>query len=115
MKLSFTPKPPNLGTHHNCLPGSSYFCVPGLDDLSHRSLFALDHRIRLEDERIKGFERRLESLNPLGVLKRGYAVVTRKPDGVLIHKTEQVHPDDEIQIRVSDGQFGAVISKDKES
>jgi len=86
-----------------------------LDDLSHRGLFALDHRIRLEDERIKGFERRLESLNPLGVLKRGYAVVTRKPDGVLIHKTEQVHPDDEIQIRVSDGQFGAVISKDKES
>ena len=86
-----------------------------LDDLSWRGQSALRHRILLEDERIKSFERRLESLNPLGVLKRGYAIVSRKSDGVLVHKTEQIKPDDEILIRVSDGQFDAVVSKDKES
>jgi len=57
----------------------------------------------------------LESLNPLGVLKRGYAVVTRKSDGNLIHKTEQAHLDDEISIRVSDGQFEAKIVNRRES
>jgi len=35
--------------------------------------------------------------------------VTRKLDGSLVHKIEQAHPDDEILIRVSDGQFDAQI------
>jgi len=86
-----------------------------LDDLSWRGWSALRHRISLDNERVKGFERRLESLNPLGVLQRGYSIVTRKHDGTLIHKTEQAHPGDEILVRASDGQFEAIVSKEKES
>jgi exodeoxyribonuclease VII large subunit len=80
-----------------------------LDDTLHRGSSALRHRIRLDRERIRGFKRRLGSLNPLGVLKRGYAVVTRKVDNSLIHKTSQARPDDEILIRVSDGQVEAKV------
>jgi len=86
-----------------------------LDDLSRRGLSALRHRITLEGERIKGFERRLESLNPLGVLKRGYAVVTRHADGSLVSQVEQANPGDKIQVSVSDGAFDAIVSKKKES
>ena len=83
--------------------------VQRLDDLSHRNLIALKHRISIDDTHLKGFERRLEALNPLAVLERGYAIVTRKSDGSLIYKTEQAHPDEKISIRVSDGQFDAKV------
>jgi exodeoxyribonuclease VII large subunit len=80
-----------------------------LDDFVRRGLSALRHRITLDGERIKGFEHRIESLNPMGVLNRGYAVVTRKLDGSLLYKTNQAHPDDEVSIHVSDGQFDATV------
>jgi exonuclease VII large subunit len=48
-------------------------------------------------------------LNPLAVLKRGYAVVTRKKDGMMVSKVKQVNAGDGIQVRVSDGQFDAEI------
>jgi exonuclease VII large subunit len=43
------------------------------------------------------------------VLARGYAVVTRQPDGSLIRKVAEAAAGEDIQIRVSDGQFGATI------
>ena len=86
-----------------------------LDDYARRGLSALEHRLALDRSQLRGFERRLESLNPLAVLDRGYAVVTRHADGKLVSKVEQAQPTDEIQIRVSDGAFEAVVSKDKES
>lgn len=81
-----------------------------LDDLSRRGLTALRHRTHLDGERIRSFERRLNSLNPLGVLKRGYAVVTSEMDGSLISEVGQTNPGDGIQVRVKDGTFDAVVN-----
>jgi exonuclease VII large subunit len=36
-------------------------------------------------------------------------------DGKVISQVEQTKPGDGIQVRVSDGAFGAVVSEDKES
>jgi len=86
-----------------------------LDDFARRELSALQHRLALDDSRLKGYERRLESLNPLAVLGRGYALVTRHADGKLVSQVGQVKAGDEIQIRVSDGAFDAAVLQDKES
>ena len=86
-----------------------------LDDFSRRSLSALKHRMELDGTHLRGLERRLEALNPLGVLKRGYAVVTRHADGALVSRVGQAVPDDAIQVRVSDGAFDAIVTKEKES
>ena len=85
-----------------------------LDDFSRRGQTALRYRLALDSSRLKGFERRLDALNPLAVLGRGYAVVTRRADGKLISQIGQAEAGDGIQVRVSDGAFDAVISKDKE-
>ena len=85
-----------------------------LDDYARRGLSALKHRLALEESRLKGFERRLEALSPLAVLGRGYAVVTRQADGKVVGQVEQAKPGDGIQVRVSNGAFGAVVSNDKE-
>jgi len=48
-------------------------------------------------------------LSPLAVLARGYAVVTRKNDGKVVSRVEQMKQGEQIQVRVSDGQFDAEI------
>jgi len=48
-------------------------------------------------------QRRLQALNPMEVLRRGYAVLTRKDDGSVISRVAQAG--DEMKVRVSDGEF----------
>lgn len=86
-----------------------------LDDFARRGLSALNHRVTLEKSRVQGVERRLQALNPLAVLGRGYAVVTRRADGKLVSLVGQANPGDDLRVRVSDGEFDATVSQDKES
>ena len=82
-----------------------------LDDFARRGMSALKHRVALDKSRLQGFERRLEALNPLAVLGRGYAVVTRRVDGKLVSQVSQAKSDDALRVRVSDGEFGATVSE----
>jgi exodeoxyribonuclease VII large subunit len=86
-----------------------------LDEYARRGTSALKHSLALNSSRLQGYDRRLEALNPLAVLGRGYAVVTRKEDGKLISQVRQVNPGDGIRVRVSDGAFEGVVSSEKES
>ncbi|MEJ2709096.1 MAG: exodeoxyribonuclease VII large subunit, partial [Anaerolineales bacterium] len=54
-----------------------------LDELMRRSAVALDHRFKLQRSRLEGRRDRLESLNPIAVLRRGFAVVSH-PDGRVV-------------------------------
>jgi exodeoxyribonuclease VII large subunit len=74
-----------------------------LDDLSHRILITIVHRLQLQKKHIEGTQQRLEALSPLAVLGRGYAVVTRKDDGHVVSHVSQAA--DEMRVRVSDGEF----------
>jgi exodeoxyribonuclease VII large subunit len=86
-----------------------------LDDFARRGVSALKHRVALDKSRLQGFERRLEALNPLAVLGRGYAVVSRQADGKLVSQVGQAKSGDRLRVRVSDGEFGVTVSEDKES
>jgi exodeoxyribonuclease VII large subunit len=78
-----------------------------LDDLAHRAQAGQVHRLALEASQLRGLDKRLEALNPLQVLARGYAVVTRRKDGALVYKVGQAR--DGIRVRVSDGDFEAEV------
>jgi exodeoxyribonuclease VII large subunit len=82
-----------------------------LDDLAHRLAVAQAHRLALEANRLAGSRKRLETLNPLQVLGRGYALVTRRADNVLVSKVAQAR--DGIRVRVSDGEFDADVTNRK--
>jgi exodeoxyribonuclease VII large subunit len=75
-----------------------------LDELNYRVGTALSHTIEINRTRLTGLEMRLNSLNPQAILKRGYSIVTQL-DGRLVHSVKQVQPDDNLQVRVSDGEF----------
>jgi exodeoxyribonuclease VII large subunit len=74
-----------------------------LDELSRRAFSALTHRIQLQSSHVNGISKRLRSLNPEGVLSRGYAIITRKDDGAMVSKVSQARG--EMKVRVSDGEF----------
>ena len=77
--------------------------IQHLDDLSRRASTSIVYRLQLQVKHIEGTQQRLEALNPLAVLRRGYAVVTRKDDSRVITHVSQVA--DEMRVRVSDGEF----------
>ena len=78
-----------------------------LDDLSRRLNATQAHRLGLTRTRLKGLNRRLDSLNPQAVLTRGYAVVSHKADGKIVSSVDDVKTGDELKIRVADGAFDA--------
>ena len=74
-----------------------------VDELERRARSSMLHRIQLQEAHIRGMHRRLASLNPLAVLARGYAVVTRKEDGGVVAQVAQASA--EMKVQVSDGDF----------
>ena len=74
-----------------------------LDDLSRRALSAVRYQLDLQAAHLDGMRRRAEALNPMSVLSRGYAIVTRKEDGRVVSRVAQAAA--EMTVRVSDGTF----------
>ena len=69
------------------------------------------HRARLAEAGA-----RLDSLSPLSVLDRGYALVRRADDDTLVRRASQVAPGDALSIRVAEAQITAtaVLADDVE-
>jgi len=84
-----------------------------VDELARRVYSSLLHRVQLQSTHIRGMKRRLEALSPLAVLKRGFAIVTRKDDGSLVSRLAQAKPGQQVNIRISDGQLDAEIIDQK--
>jgi len=74
-----------------------------VDELSRRAFMSVAYRVNLQKKYLEGTQKRLEALSPLAVLARGYAVVTRKDDGIVVSHVAQAS--DVMQVRVSDGEF----------
>jgi len=65
------------------------------------------HAARLR-ERAEGAIARLDAVSPLATLARGYSVVS-DTQGRLVRSVEQVRSGDAIDVRLSDGAFGAAV------
>ena len=82
-----------------------------VDELSRRAFMSIAYRVNLQKNHLAGTQKRLEALSPLAVLARGYAVVTRKDNGSVISRIAQAKPNQQIRVRVVDGQFDAEVSE----
>jgi exodeoxyribonuclease VII large subunit len=81
--------------------------------LSRRAHASLFHHLQLQSAHVGGMQRRLEALNPNAVLARGYAVVTRIDDNNVVTRVAQAS--DQMNVRVSDGEFAVKKIKNRES
>jgi exodeoxyribonuclease VII large subunit len=78
-----------------------------VDDLLSRAEASVSHSLALQRERLSGLEGQLTSINPLGTLERGYAIVRRRGSEEIVRSVKQVAPGDALDIRVTDGEFEA--------
>ncbi|MEZ0396240.1 MAG: exodeoxyribonuclease VII large subunit [Anaerolineales bacterium] len=85
-----------------------------LDEAARRLAAAQAHRLQLAAERLRGLESRLQALSPLGILERGYALVTRRRDGRLVTSRAQVTAGEVLAVRVRDGSFAARVSEEEQ-
>lgn len=81
-----------------------------LDDLNRRVNAALAHRLELGMAGMRGLENRLIALNPMAVLQRGYAVVTKNKQ--VVASRSQVQEGDALRVRLRDGEFDARVTGD---
>lgn len=79
-----------------------------LDEMSLRLDQALKQTFERAKERLKNFERILESLNPKEVMKRGFSIVT-SAGGQLICDTKELKVKDSINIDFFKGQAKATV------
>ena len=80
-----------------------------LDDTTALLQTRLQHILSLRGERLHGVALQLHSLSPLLTIARGYAVVRRDIDAVVVTSTQQVQAGDAITMQVTDGHIHASV------
>ena len=86
-----------------------------LDDLALRMLSAVRHDLALRTAAVAGMGQTLHAVSPLAVLARGYAVVTREVDGVVVRSVRLVSEGDRVSVRVADGVFPSQVGSIRET
>lgn len=81
-----------------------------VDGLSERLVRAIHARLATDRARFVADGQRLDAVSPLRVLDRGYAVIARQVDGVVVIDAEQVKLDDHVQIRLAHGRLHARVT-----
>ncbi|HTL62142.1 MAG TPA: exodeoxyribonuclease VII large subunit [Nitrospira sp.] len=61
--------------------------------------------------RISAIAAQLTHLSPLAILGRGYSILSRLRDGVILKKADEVQTDDEILARLSQGQLHCTVKR----
>ncbi|RME17782.1 MAG: exodeoxyribonuclease VII large subunit [Bdellovibrio sp.] len=69
----------------------------------------MQSQISIKKEHLRSFMALLESLSPLHVVKRGYAIV--KKEKTLIKSTEQLKKGDQVQVNLAKGAFKALVQE----
>jgi exodeoxyribonuclease VII large subunit len=105
----------NLGTNHQRLLDYSPIRLirnywQNLDAIDDRLGKIQYKNIIMENFRIDNFLKRLSALNPVEVMKRGYAIVTTKVNLTMVSSIKNVSIGEELIVRVQDGKFDVNVS-----
>ena len=80
-------------------------------DLNMKMRLIQQHIFQVLELEAKALQNSLDSLNPLSVLERGYAIVNSGLSGEIIRSFRQVNVDDEVHIKVHEGALKGVIKE----
>ena len=72
---------------------------------------AAQHRRHRAERRLQGCAARLDSLSPLAVLARGYAVVWDESRSRVIRRADEVKPGDRIRATLAEGELGCTVDR----
>lgn len=81
-----------------------------LDNIQDQALRITQEKIKLMESNLQGVEEKLRALNPLSILERGYAVLS-KSDGKVVQSVSDVDTGEQVKLRLSDGSLQTTIDK----
>jgi len=85
-----------------------------LDEFAQRLNLNIIHALNTEREKLSGIAGKLESLSPLNVLKRGYAITTRLEDNKSLRDIIDLSKGDKIKTNLSKGSIiSEILSVEK--
>ena len=85
-----------------------------LDEFAQRLNLNMTHALNTEREKLSGIAGKLESLSPLKVLKRGYAITTRLENSKPLRNIIDLSKGDKIKINLSKGSIiSEILSVEK--
>lgn len=79
-------------------------------ELARRITQAIRARLERLGGRLEHDARSLDALSPLSTLGRGYAIVSRPPDGHVLTDAREVRPGDEIAARLARGRLTCTVT-----
>jgi len=81
-----------------------------LDNMRKGMVTGIFRQVETLRARLAGHTTLLDSLSPLSVLARGYAIVRTVPEGRVIRKAKDLATGDPVGINVAKGRFNAVVT-----
>lgn len=80
-----------------------------VDELQVRIKNALGTIVGIRRAALEGLNQTLRVVGPAAILERGFALVHLSKDGSLVRSVDQIEVGDELNVRVSDGEFKANV------
>ncbi|MDO8525454.1 MAG: exodeoxyribonuclease VII large subunit [Candidatus Omnitrophota bacterium] len=80
-----------------------------IDDLTKDMSIRADHLVKMRNENFNLLIGKLEALSPLGILRRGYSITTKVPDGTIIKDAKSLKAGDRVETRLGSGKFKARV------
>ena len=72
----------------------------------------MEQALKQKEQSVASIAGKLQALNPLSILSRGYATVSR--DGASITSVKQINENDTLDIRMADGSVRATVLQRKD-
>jgi exodeoxyribonuclease VII large subunit len=82
-----------------------------IDDLCKDMSINVDHLIKMRGENFNNMIGKLEALNPLSILKRGYSVTAKFPDGVILKDVNMLKVGDTVETKLGKGKFKSKVEE----
>ncbi len=83
-----------------------------VDDRRTQLTTSARRRLAIYRERARGREQRLAAINPLSILSRGYAYITRAADGAQIVRAAAIQTGEVLDLHFHDGQRRAIADEE---
>jgi len=82
-----------------------------LQQLSLRLQQGITEIFAEQHHRLALLANQLQTLSPLAVLSRGYAIVKQRQTGEVVHTAEQLRLKDQLRIKLADGEVTAIVTQ----
>ncbi|MDO8526033.1 MAG: exodeoxyribonuclease VII large subunit [Candidatus Omnitrophota bacterium] len=82
-----------------------------IDDFRKDMAIRIDHLLKIRSENHNLLKSKLEAFNPLAILKRGYSVTAKMPDGFILKETGALKIGDMVETKLGKGKFRSKVEE----